>query len=46
MMTSLAIRPFIPSDIPFITDLYERSFPEEERRPTRDWLEMPGRDEA
>ena len=45
-MTSLALRPFLPSDKPFLIDLYEHSFPEEERRPTRDWLEMPGRDEA
>ena len=45
-MTSLALRPFLPSDKPFLIDLYERSFPEEERRPTRDWLEMPGRDAA
>ena len=45
-MTSLALRPFLPSDKPFLIDLYEHSFPEEERRPTRDWLEMPGRDAA
>ena len=45
-MTSLALRPFLPSDKPFLIDLYEHSFPEEERRPTRDWLAMPGRDAA
>ena len=32
-MTSLALPPFLPSDKPFLIDLYEHSFPEEERRP-------------